>query len=198
MEILKDSIKTDIFDGKVNMDVIYQVVKMYQACKRRGTASTKTRAEVSGGGKKPWRQKGTGRARFGSIRNPIWRGGGAVFGPKPRDYSYAVPKRIRLQALKSSINSKINDDSLILVDKLEVSSPRTKEFLKIIDGLKISTKALFVVDKLESNLKLAARNLKNATLKDAYSVNALDILLHDKLVLTKAGMDVIEKRLTRK
>lgn len=185
----------NIFNGKVNKAVLYQVIKMYEANKRRGTASTKTRAAVSGGGRKPWRQKGTGRARAGSIRSPLWKGGGVVFGPHPRNYSYSVPQKIRREALRASLNSKYNENAMLVLDELKVDKPKTKEFKKILNSLKLNEKALFVLDKIDDNLKLASRNLKEVALKRADDLNALDVLNFKKLVLTKAALAIIEKKL---
>lgn len=187
-----------IFDGKVNKAVLYQVINMYQANKRQGNADTKTRADVSGGGRKPWRQKGTGRARVGSIRSPLWKGGGTVFGPHPRDYSYTVPQKIRTEALRSSINSKYNENDLMVVDAVTVANPKTKEFKKVLSSLKIAKKALFVFDAVDKNLKLASRNLKEVSLRRADELNALDVLKFDKLVLTKPALAIIAKRISGK
>lgn len=185
-----------VFNGKVNKAVLYQAVRMYEANRRQGTASTKTRAVVSGGGRKPWKQKGTGRARAGSIRSPLWKGGGVVFGPHPRDYSYTLPQNIRREALRSSLNSKYNEKDLLVLDEIKVDKPKTKEFKKVLDSLKLNEKALFVLDKIDENLKLASRNLKEVTLKRADDLNAMDVLKVKKLVLTKPALAIIEKKLS--
>ena len=197
MEKLKATLNSKVFDGKVEKAVLYQAVRMYQTNKRRGTASTKKRSEVSGGGRKPWRQKGTGRARFGSTRNPLWRGGGVIFGPKPKDYSFTLPRKVRLSALRSSLNSRLNDKSITFVDALVVEKPKTKEFVKILNKLKLTTKVLFVLEKVDVNLKLASRNIQGVTLMPAADVNAFDVLCHDKLVITKQGLEVLTKRLMK-
>jgi len=184
----------DVFDGKVNKAVLYQVVKMYEANKRQGSASTKTRAFVSGGGRKPWKQKGTGRARAGSIRSPLWKGGGVVFGPHPRDYSYTVSLKIRREALRSSLNSKYNENDIVILDELKVEKAKTKEFKKILSALKLEGKVLFVLDKIDDTLRLAARNLRGVELKRADGLNALDVLKFKKLVLTKPALSIVEKR----
>ena len=184
-----------VFDGRVNKAVLYQVVRMYEANMRQGTASTKTRAVVSGGGRKPWKQKGTGRARAGSIRSPLWRGGGTVFGPHPRDYSYSLPQTVRNEALRSSVNSKLNNKSLLIADDIKVGTHKTKEFKKILASLKLDEKALFVLDKIDENLRLSSRNLKEVSLKRAQDVTALDVLKAGKLVLTKESVAALEKRL---
>ena len=187
-----------VFDGKVNKAVLYQALRMYQANKRQGNASTKTRANVSGGGRKPWRQKGTGRARVGSIRSPLWKGGGVVFGPHPRDYSYTLPKKIRDEALRASLNAKNNDKRLFVVDSLNLEKPKTKEFKKIVSSLKLNQKALFVSDKFDENLKLASRNLREVGLKRAEDLNALDVLSFNALVLTKPALSILTRRILGK
>lgn len=184
-----------VFDGKVNKAVLYQAIKMYEANRRQGTASTKTRAFVSGGGRKPWVQKHTGRARAGSIRSPLWKGGGDVFGPHPRDYSYDIGQKLRKEALRSSLNSKYNEKDLVVLDELKIEKPKTKEFKKLADSLKLNEKALFVVDKIDENVKLASRNLKEISVKRAEDINALDVLKSKKLILTKPALAIIEKRL---
>ncbi len=183
---------------EVNKDVLHQVITMYLSNKRIGASSTKTRGEVRGGGRKPWRQKGTGRARAGSIRSPIFRGGGVTFGPRPKDYSYSLPKKIIKKALASSISSKINDDALIVIDKIEIDKPKTKKFIKIIKALKLNNdiKLLIIADKLDGNLKKAANNVKNILVKRADEFNAHDVLTHDKLIITKKSLDLIDKRVT--
>lgn len=186
-----------IFDGRVNKAVLYQVVKMYEANKRQGTASSKTRAAVAGGGRKPWRQKGTGRARAGSIRSPLWKGGGVVFGPHPRDYSYGLPQNIRREALRSSLNSKYNEKAILVLDEVKIDRPKTKEFKKILSSLKLNEKALFILDEIDENLKLASRNLKEVSLKRAQDLNALDVLKVKKLVLTKQALLILEKKLLK-
>jgi large subunit ribosomal protein L4 len=191
-----EGLNSKIFDGEVNKGALYQVVKMYEANQRQGTSSTKNRAAVSGGGRKPWAQKHTGRARAGSNRSPLWRGGGVVFGPHQRDYSYTVPQYIRREALRASINSKYNEKDLMVLNEIKVEKPKTKEFKKILKSLKLSEKALFVVDKIDDNLRLAARNLEVVSLKRAQDVNAMDVLRAKKLVVTRPALSIIEKKLT--
>ena len=196
---LEEEIKLDknIFDGKVNSAVIYQVVVMYQANKRAGTASTKTRGEVSGGGKKPWQQKGTGRARVGSIRSPLWRHGGITFGPHPRDYSYSLSPKIKSLALRSSINQKLNDKEVLIVDELNIESPKTKNIVEILDNLKINEKALLLIDKIDVNLLKATRNIPTIALKRSSDVNAEDVLTYKKLIVTKNALDALTLRLKK-
>ena len=141
-----------IFGVDVNEHVVYEVVRNQLANKRQGTQSAKTRSEVRGGGKKPWRQKGTGRARQGSIRSPQWRGGGVVFAPKPRDYSYAVPKKVRRLAIKSVLTDKVNDNEMIVLDKLSLDAISTKKAVEVLKNIKADKKALVVVDKNDDTL----------------------------------------------
>jgi large subunit ribosomal protein L4 len=181
-------------DAEVNRDVVYQAVLMYQAGGHGGTAATKTRGEVSGGGKKPWKQKGTGRARHASIRSPIWRGGGTVFGPHPRDYSYQLPLHLRRKAVVEGVKDKILNGKLVMVKDLEVAAPKTKLMAGILSAFKLE-KPLFLVDKKTDNLVLASRNLKQVYLKTAEEVNVLDVVSHRECVMTKAAYTGLLKRL---
>ncbi|MBF0387356.1 MAG: 50S ribosomal protein L4 [Candidatus Omnitrophica bacterium] len=184
------------FADKVNQDVIHQAVIMYQANERQGNADTKIRSEVSGGNKKPFRQKGTGRARQGSSRSPLMRHGGIVFGPHPRDFSYVVPKKVRLAALRESLKSKINGDSLRCVDVMAVKSGKTKEFIAILNNLKVNgKKVLALFDDCAKEVTLASRNVPRLNLVKPLEVNALDVLKNNKIVVTKAAMETILKRL---
>jgi len=190
----KVSLDKKIFNGEVNQTLLHQVVVMYQANKRTGTASTKTRGEVSGGGKKPWKQKGTGRARVGSSRNPLWRHGGVVFGPHTREIYDVIPKKYRANALRSSLNAKLSDKEIIVLDNLKMEKPKTKEITSILKNLKASNKSLLVVDKLEASVVKASRNVANLTLKSQKDINALDVLNHDKLIITKDALENLIKR----
>lgn len=193
-----DTIQLDkkLFDGKVNMPLLYEAKKMYAANRHQGTASVKTRAEVSGGGAKPWRQKGTGRARVGSSRNPLWRHGGVVFGPKPRDYSYSLPKKAIKLSLLSSLNARLVESMIKPVVKLEVKEARTKEFKTILDNLKLHGKTLVVVDVLSEPVKRSARNLKKVTMKECANINAIDVLLNENILIEKDAIEKISKRLS--
>ncbi|MFH1655579.1 MAG: 50S ribosomal protein L4 [Candidatus Omnitrophota bacterium] len=197
-QIEKIELNKNVFDGAVNNDLLYQVVKMYQSNKRQGTVSTKTRGEVSGGGAKPWRQKGTGRARVGSIRNPLWKGGGVVFGPHPRDFSYSLSQKIRSGALRSSINARLNSQDVIIIDEIKIDNMKTKEIAKILKKLKIDNKALIVLDPKEQNISLAARNIPNVDAVRSTDLTALDVLNFKKLILTKAALKGIIHRLKEK
>jgi len=183
-------------DGPVNTNVIYQAVLMYQANSREGTASTKDRGHVRGGGKKPWRQKGTGQARHGSRRSPIWRGGGTTFGPMPRDYSYLIPARLRRKAVVETVKDKVVRGKLMFVKDLAVDTPKTRLVAEILKKLKLA-KPLIVVDKKQENLMLAARNLSQMAVKSADEVNAFDVVSHDECVMTSQGYAGLVERLKK-
>lgn len=180
-----------IAGGDVNEGLFYEVVKMQLAGRRSGTASTKTKGLVSGGGTKPWKQKGTGRARSGSIRSPLWRHGGTVFGPQPRDYSYSVPKKVMKSALKSALRLKINEGKIKIFDAIELNEPKSKLALEVFKKNNIG-KALIVIDSDNRNLKLGVRNLKDYKLIDVRGINVYDILNYDNLVITKSAFEKVE------
>ncbi len=205
-EVKSVKLNEKIFDGDVNKPLLHQLIIKYQASKRAGTASTKTRGEVSGGGKKPWRQKGTGRARAGSIRSPVWKGGGAVFGPHQRDYSYTIPRKARALALKSALNVKLRAGELFLVEDIKLPQPRTnvffksfKKFIKAASKIDIDKaedkKTIFVVKNTDSNLKLASRNVPFIFLANADNCTALDALLYKNVVISLDALETIYKRL---
>ncbi len=184
----------DLFNAKINKHIVHQIVKRYLAEKRRGTASTKGKAEVSGGGKKPWKQKGTGRARAGSIRSPLWVGGGIVFGPDNRDYGYAIPKKMRLVALQSVLSDKFKNNNIIIVDKLDLENGKTKEIVKILTNLNIANnKVLIIIDKENEMIKRSIHNLKNALAIPANKMNTYDILNYEKIVITKSALQIMEE-----
>jgi large subunit ribosomal protein L4 len=191
-----ETIKVDpLLEADVlNTHVVYQAVLQYRAGEREGTASTKDRGHVRGGGKKPWRQKGTGQARHGSRRSPIWRGGGTTFGPSPRDYSYSVPSELKKSAVLQGVRDKLTNRRLILVDRLELDSPKTKTVAGFLKRLKLE-KPLFLVEKKTQNLKLASRNVPGISVKTAAEVNALDVVSHKECVATKAAYSGLLKRL---
>ncbi len=180
-----------IYAGEVKEHLFYEIVKMQRANRRSGTASTKTRAFVSGGGVKPWKQKGTGRARSGSIRSPLWRHGGTVFGPKPRDYSYGVPKKVVKAALRSALSLKLKEGQLKVVDSIELDQPRTKAALELLRK-SAPTSALIVIDGENRNLGLAVRNLKDYKVIDARGINVYDLLDYDGLLITKSALEKVE------
>lgn len=185
----------DLFDGDVNEILLYEAIKMYEANARRGTASAKTRGEVSGGGKKPWRQKGTGRARVGSTRNPVWRHGGVTFAPKPRDFRYSMPKKALRKALLSSLNARLVENMIKPIVKIEVKDSKTKEFKKIIDSLKIEGKTMIVVDVITDKVRRSSGNLDKVVLMEGKNINARDVLLHDNLVIEKEALEKLSERL---
>ncbi|KIQ95102.1 50S ribosomal protein L4 [Anoxybacillus thermarum] len=182
-----------VFGVEPNKSVLFEAVIMQRASLRQGTHKTKNRAEVSGGGRKPWRQKGTGRARQGSIRSPQWRGGGVVFGPVPRSYSYKLPKKVRRLAIKSALSSKVLENNIVVLDNLVLEAPKTKEMVKILNNLSVDRKALIVTADANENVILSARNIPGVTVVTASGINVLDVLNHDKLVITKAAVEKVEE-----
>jgi len=186
----KISLDPKIFDGEVNTHLLYQIKIMYEANQRKGTASTKTRGEVRGGGKKPWRQKGTGRARAGSIRSPLWRGGGKVFGPKPRDYSYRLPKKMIKRAIKDCLNMHWKEASLKLIDEdIKLEKPKTKFFAQILEKLGLSGKILFLLKEIKPEIRLATRNISGLVVKEVKEVNPFDFLYNEKVILTPSALE---------
>lgn len=183
----------NVFGIEPNEVVLYDFVKMQLANKRVGTASTKTRAEVRGGGRKPWRQKGTGRARVGSSRNPLWKGGGTVFGPKPRDYSYRLPRKVRRLAMKSALSSKVQDQNLIVVDELAFSEPKTKMMAETLSLLKAGKKTLLVTADGDLNVYKSARNIAGVKPVKADFMSVYDILNCETLVMTKDAVARVEE-----
>ena len=183
------------FGVHVHDAVIHQAVTMYRANKRQGTVSTKDRGEVSGGGKKPWAQKGTGRARAGSSRSPLWKKGGIIFGPKPRDFSYDVPRKIKIAALRESLNAKFLSNELVCVDKFDVGSGKTKDFAKVINVLKLQGRVLAVLDGSDEKAVLAGRNIAQVTLATAHNINAKDILSNKNVLVTKEALETLLKRI---
>jgi large subunit ribosomal protein L4 len=182
-----------IFGIEPNATVLHEAVVMQQASLRRGTHDTKGRSEVRGGGRKPWRQKGTGRARQGSIRAPQWVGGGTVFGPTPRSYAFKLPKKVRRLALKSALSSKVNANEIIVLDALTIDAPKTKAMVEILAALKVGKKALIVSNEQDNNIVLSARNIPGVKVVDATGINVLDLLHHDALVITKDAVAKVEE-----
>ena len=185
----------EVFATPVNEHLIYEAVINYRANQRQGTAATKTRAMVRGSGRKPWRQKGTGRARAGSIRSPLWRSGGVTFGPQPRDYSYRMPKKARRLALKSVLAAKLADEQLMILESLDLAEPRTKEGAKLMSNLKLNS-ALFVDSHTNKNLILAMRNLPKVKTVDHNQLTVYDVLDHKVLVFSQPAFDSLMERLT--
>jgi large subunit ribosomal protein L4 len=185
----------DVFGAPVNENLLYEAVRHHLACVRRGTASTKTRHEVAGSGKKLWKQKGTGRARMGSIRSPLWRHGGTVHGPQPRDYSYKLPKKMQLGALKSALSAKLRDGELRVVTEFTVSEPKSKAMRKTLDGLEASRTILLVDNSANKNLALSSRNLKGVKLVSSREVNVYDLLGHQHVLFTQEAAKKISEAL---
>lgn len=203
-----DTLKLEphVFDGTVNPDAIYQVVLAYRAAQRKGLASTKTMGEVSGGGRKPWKQKGTGRARVGSIRSPLWRHGGVIFGPHPRNFSYTLPVKIKRLALKSTLNAKLNEKNFIILDSLKIGQPKTKEANKVFYNLKVFLKKqegspkknpniLLLLDKIDRNQRLSLRNIGFLRVNRAQDTHAYEVLNANKLIVTKDALGELVSRL---
>jgi len=184
----------EIFSVPVKRHVLNEVVAMQLANRRAGTVAAKGRSEVRGGGQKPYRQKGTGRARAGSRRSPLWRGGGVVFGPRPRNYAYKVPKRVRKQALKMALTNKLQENTLIVVDKLDLETVKTKRFVEIMGALRAS-KALIVIDRKLANLELSSRNVADVKVVRSEGLNVYDILKFKHLILLEPSVKQLEGKL---
>ena len=186
---------TTIGDVTLNESVVFDAIIMQRASLRQGTHAVKNRSAVRGGGRKPWRQKGTGRARQGSIRSPQWVGGGVVFGPTPRSYKYKLNKKTRRLALKSVLSQKVAEGNLIIVDQLAFDAPKTKEFAKVLTNLNVDSKVLVVLENDNDFAALAARNLPTVTILGENGLNVLDIVSNNKLVLTQAALSKVEEAL---
>jgi len=182
-----------VFGIEPNNHVLFEAVVMQRASLRQGTHKTKIRSEVAGGGRKPWRQKGTGRARQGSIRSPQWRGGGTVFGPVPRSYSYKLPKKVRRLAIKSALSAKVLEENVLVLQSLAFDAPKTKDFKAVLGNLSVEKKALIVTADLDENVALSARNIPGVTVVTATGVTVLDVLNHEKLIMTKAAVEKVEE-----
>ena len=183
-----------IFNVPVKSSVLHEVVRMQLACRRSGSASVKHRSDVKGSGRKLFRQKGTGRARRGDIKTPLLRGGGVVFGPDPRSYSYKVPKKVRKLALKMALSSKLHENTLVVLDQIELKQIKTREFLKVLNALDLKG-ALIVVDKKDENLELSSRNVPDVKVLRSEGLNVYDILKYKNLVLVESSIKSIERRL---
>jgi len=186
-------LNADIFGIEPNENAEFEAILRQRASMRQGTHAVKNRSAVSGGGKKPWRQKGTGRARQGSIRSPQFRGGGIVFGPTPRSYKYSLPRKVRQLAIKSALSQKVLDNALVVVDALNFDAPKTKEFAGVMDNLKVAEKVLVVVTDDDKNAALSARNLANATVVTPAGVNILNVVDNQKIVITKSALSQVEE-----
>ncbi|WP_251574141.1 50S ribosomal protein L4 [Limosilactobacillus agrestimuris] len=186
-------LNADIFGIEPNENAEFEAILRQRAAMRQGTHAVKNRSAVSGGGKKPWRQKGTGRARQGSIRSPQFRGGGIVFGPTPRSYKYNLPRKVRQLAIKSALSQKVLDNALVVVDALNFDAPKTKEFAGVMDNLKVAEKVLVVVTDDDKNAALSARNLANANVVTPAGVNILSVVDSQKIVITKSALSQVEE-----
>jgi large subunit ribosomal protein L4 len=189
-------VSPDVFGGRVNEHLLYEAVKQYRAGGRRGTHMTKNRALVSGSGKKPWRQKGTGRARVGETRTPLWRHGGTVFGPTPRDYSYTMPKKARAAALRSALTQRLNEGALKVVDDFGVSSPKTKELKGLLTRLGIAGKTVLVDHQPQDALVLSGRNIPGLKVVDDSHLTVYDVLDCKNLLVSQEALGKLEERLT--
>lgn len=191
-EIKEIDLPEELFAATISEASVHQAVVNQLANKRQGTQSAKTRAEVRGGGRKPWRQKGTGRARQGSIRSPQWKGGGVVFAPKPRDYSYKLPRSTRQAALRSALTSKFEEGKLVVVDNITFDAPKTKDMVNFISNVG-AVKPLIVTEKVDKNVYISARNLQKTAVTFADLINVYDIIKHDTLVVSEAALARIEE-----
>jgi large subunit ribosomal protein L4 len=190
-------VKFPLVEGGKGTQAVHDVVVAYRAAQRMGTASTKTMGEVAGSGKKPWRQKGTGRARAGSFASPLWRGGGVVFGPKPRDFSKKVGRKTKQLALRKALSERLRAGDVVLVNDLKLETPKTKDFVSLLSALELKGSALIVAQSPDKNLSLASRNVPNVALTTSDSLNTYDILRPDKLVFTRGAFEQVEARLSK-
>ena len=189
------TLNDEVFGGRVKTDLIHESVVRLNAAERRGTHATKTRSMVSGSGKKPWRQKGTGRARVGEIRNPLWRGGGTVFGPQPRSYEYSIPKKVEKGALRAALMQNLQDGTLILVDALTASEVKTKSVVAVLKAIGVKGKALLIDARLDDNFAMSVRNITRVKLVQSNTVTARDVADSRQVVLTTAAMAKLEAAL---
>src|SRR2546423_5940085 len=190
-------VKFSLVEGGRGTQAVHDTIVAYQAAQRMGTANTKTMGEVNGTGKKPWRQKGTGRARAGSFASPLWRGGGVVFGPKPRDFSKKVSRKTKQLALRKALSERLRAGDVLLVDDLKLESARTKDFIGFLSALEVKGSALIVSKDANRNLELASRNIPNVALATSETLNTYDVLRPDKLVFTRGAFEQVEARLSK-
>ncbi|MGB3226228.1 MAG: 50S ribosomal protein L4 [Desulforhopalus sp.] len=183
-----------VFNREVKEYVLHEVVRMQRAAKRAGNACTKTRVEVSGGGRKPWRQKGTGRARAGTNRSPLWRGGGVTFGPKPRDYSFKLNRKVRQQAVSMALSARFQEGNLVVLDAFSLDQIKTKEFVQIMNVLDVDN-GIIVTDNANENLTKSSRNVNGYKVMSSEGLNVYDLLLHKKVILLQPVIESLEKRL---
>ena len=196
-EVGELELSDEVFGAPLNKLLIYSAVKSYLANQRAGTSATKTRGDTSGSGKKLWKQKGTGRARIASIRSPLWKGGGNVHGPQPRDWSYKIPKKMRRGAIRSVLSERLREGGLVIVENFELQSHKTKDFVGALAKLGLDQKTL-IVDSLDNhNLALSSRNLQDITYVSASGVNVYDLLTHERLALTRDAASALDKQLAK-
>ncbi len=194
VRVIHPQLKDEVFGVKARPHLLHQVVTMQLSNRRAGTASTKTRGVVRGSGRKPWRQKGTGRARAGSIRSPLWNGGGTTFGPQPRDYSYRLPRKARREALLSALSVKNSDGKIVVVEKLELAEAKTKLMRKMLEDLQIKA-ALIIIPQSDEKLERSAKNLPTVKVLRAEGLNVYDLLRYEHLILTEESLRLLEERL---
>ncbi len=192
-EVKDLELNDSIFDIEPNNQAIFDMVLLQRASLRQGTHKVKNRTEVAGGGRKPWRQKGTGRARQGSTRSPQWRGGGVVFGPTPRSYKFKLNRKVRRLALKSALSTKVKDNEFMVIDGISFEAPKTKEMVKVLENLQAPAKTLLVVDEIDTNVARSANNIPGLKILDAKRVNVYDILNSNKLIMTEAAIKSVEE-----
>lgn len=192
-EVGEITLSDAVFGAELNESLIHAAIKNFQANARQGTSATKTRGNVSGSGRKLWKQKGTGRARIASLRSPLWKGGGNVHGPQPRDWSYELPKKMRRGALRSALSERLREGNLVIVDEFGFDSPKTKEFISVMAGLGATAKTL-VVDSLDNaNLILSSRNVQKTKVTNSYGLNIYDLIYHEKLFISKAAVEELSR-----
>ncbi|HAR00368.1 MAG: 50S ribosomal protein L4 [Limisphaerales bacterium] len=187
---------TLVEEGDKGLQAVHDTVVAYMASQRSGTACAKTRSEVAGTGKKPWRQKGTGRARAGSFQSPIWRGGGVVFGPRPRDFRKDVNKKTRKLALQKALTERIKSGEVLVVDQISIAQPKTKDFISILDNLKVDGTALLVTNNPDQNLQLSTRNVSYVGVTTSESLNTYDTLKYDRIIITRDAFNGLQSRLS--
>lgn len=195
-EVGEIELSDQVFGAPLNKALIYSAVTCYMANQRSGTSATKTRGDVRGSGKKLWKQKGTGRARIASLRSPLWKGGGNVHGPQPRDWSYNIPKKMRRGAIRSVLSERVREGGLVIVESFELSSHKTKEFTAALAALGLNKRLLVVDSASNGKLALSSRNLQEVTLVSASGVNVYDLLTHEQIALTRDAAVQLEKQLS--
>lgn len=188
-------LQVELIPNGIGTQALHETIVAYRANRRSGTRGTKTKATVNKSGKKPWRQKGTGRARAGYASSPVWRGGGVVFGPQPHDYSKIIPRKVKALAFKKALSERAKDESLVLVDALSLATTKTKDLVTLLEGFKIEGSALIILEKADQNIYLASRNHLALEVVTADQVNAEDLLRYDKIIVTQGALDKISARL---